>query len=307
MLDKLLTDGKDLILRAAFLRENKACGKPCAFLIAAALLAISGLAKHAPPTIHVESLYAILVALIAYHFGLRWGFIVSILACISSVTIKLCFTQSPDFISVHVNAILEFFEYAVVGYISDELSRRTKYTKDLLDRDPLTKLHTSAAFKAVLDNQVTACKKLKVPFTICYLNIEDFSSLNEKLGKSNCDHILRQFSKQLVRKSHATATVARIAGPHFAVLYPNLSYECSKPVLLSLVKNLHDFLKEKDFPVTLEIKATTVTPTVKSDSLLASLDSLLIPGFDSTPVLDYSDIDNSTDKGTIKHTLYYYV
>ncbi len=67
--------------------------------------------------------------------------------------------------------------------------------------------------------------------TISILDLDNFRSVNEKLGHVQGDLLLRAFGKILVRHLHPSEVATRYAGDEFLVIFPNTTGERAQEIL----------------------------------------------------------------------------
>jgi diguanylate cyclase (GGDEF)-like protein len=83
----------------------------------------------------------------------------------------------------------------------------------LADHDPLTELLNRARFMRDLNEAVA----LGCPVAVHCIDVDRFREINETLGQTTGDEVLRQFARRLRTLSDTTDLVARIGGDDFAL------------------------------------------------------------------------------------------
>jgi diguanylate cyclase (GGDEF)-like protein/PAS domain S-box-containing protein len=87
--------------------------------------------------------------------------------------------------------------------------------------DALTGLPNETLFTELLIAAIETGKQFNRPFAVLQANIERLSEINDALGFSHGDQLLRKFGARLERAAPAPATVARLRGDEFAILLPD--------------------------------------------------------------------------------------
>ena len=90
---------------------------------------------------------------------------------------------------------------------------------ELAHRDALTGLTTKVLFADRLEQAIAAGARAGTPVAVLVLNLDRFGDINETLGHSTGDMLLREVAARLrsvIRR--ATDTVARVGGDEFAIL-----------------------------------------------------------------------------------------
>jgi diguanylate cyclase (GGDEF)-like protein/PAS domain S-box-containing protein len=91
---------------------------------------------------------------------------------------------------------------------------------DLACLDPLTGLAHRTFFRSRL-NEAIAQGKRGIPFALLLLDMKDFSAINELLGESTADELLKAVAQRLKEQVREVDTVARLEGNTFAILQSN--------------------------------------------------------------------------------------
>ncbi|HEY4083017.1 MAG TPA: EAL domain-containing protein [Burkholderiaceae bacterium] len=98
--------------------------------------------------------------------------------------------------------------------VQDALHRLTRY-------DTLTGLPNETHFAEGLAETIATSALANRPFVLLQANVERLSEINDALGFSHGDQLLRDFGERLRKSVPESATVARLRGDEFAVLFPN--------------------------------------------------------------------------------------
>lgn len=86
--------------------------------------------------------------------------------------------------------------------------------------DPLTGLPNATRFTEAITAALDASHGPPEPFAMLQANVERLSQINDALGFSHGDQLLREFGMRLHSAMPASATVARLRGDEFAILLP---------------------------------------------------------------------------------------
>ena len=113
---------------------------------------------------------------------------------------------------------------AVVIYIRS--SRRhawrmmqvNRQVSDLAQTDALTSLVNRRAFMTQLGAAFAACRRGAKPFAVLYFDLDHFKDVNDTLGHSVGDALLRQVAVRVTACVRENDVVARIGGDEFAIL-----------------------------------------------------------------------------------------
>jgi diguanylate cyclase (GGDEF)-like protein len=98
------------------------------------------------------------------------------------------------------------------------LIRANRKVSELARTDPLTSLANRRAFLDLLAGSFAASKRGGSPFAVLYIDLDHFKDVNDTLGHTVGDILLRQVAERLKTRVRKSDIVARIGGDEFAVL-----------------------------------------------------------------------------------------
>lgn len=108
---------------------------------------------------------------------------------------------------------------AVIGICLWRLYRDADKLKRLAETDELTGLYNRRRFNEDIESESVRARRLKVPMTLLYLDVDHFKSINDTHGHAEGDRILVESARFLQRsvRQHVDRCY-RIGGDEFAVL-----------------------------------------------------------------------------------------
>src|SRR5262249_47076254 len=84
--------------------------------------------------------------------------------------------------------------------------------------DELTGLASRAGFTAALQREFARAAERGAPLSVLLVDLDDFKSLNDRVGRRAGDEVLKAFGETLRRSAREIDLAARIAGEEFALL-----------------------------------------------------------------------------------------
>lgn len=88
--------------------------------------------------------------------------------------------------------------------------------------DPLTHLANRQRFEDRLENTLIQAHRHNTAFAVCFLDLDFFKQVNDRLGHAAGDKVLQQVAQRMQGLIRDTDTLARIGGDEFALLAPEI-------------------------------------------------------------------------------------
>lgn len=99
-----------------------------------------------------------------------------------------------------------------------ELRRMTTHLEHQASHDELTGLYNRREFNARLQAALADCRGLGVPYALCYLDLDQFKTVNDICGHQAGDQMLKQITAALRVHLRPDDMVARLGGDEFGLL-----------------------------------------------------------------------------------------
>jgi diguanylate cyclase (GGDEF)-like protein len=111
------------------------------------------------------------------------------------------------------------FTHALHG--ANRLARQIEAEEEAR-KDPLTNLGNRISFHENLMEAFTRLEGSGEPFALLFLDLNDFKSVNDRLGHAAGDTLLIQVADRLLAAKGETDSIARLGGDEFAVIATNI-------------------------------------------------------------------------------------
>jgi diguanylate cyclase len=106
--------------------------------------------------------------------------------------------------------------------MNDSLEKANKQLLSLATEDTLTGIPNRNAFMEHAESTIIRCRQSKRPFTIMFMDMDGFKTINDSLGHLSGDKLLKAFSRHLVGSVRRDDFVARLGGDEFIMLLDGL-------------------------------------------------------------------------------------
>lgn len=102
--------------------------------------------------------------------------------------------------------------------VNEALTVEQKRIKHIAYHDSLTGLPNGLHFSDYLNRSISSSSRLEEPLAILFLDLDGFKMINDTLGHSAGDHLLKLVSNRLTAVLRKSDFIARIGGDEFIVL-----------------------------------------------------------------------------------------
>lgn len=224
-------------------------------VVVVALVATTGLADYATGYAMAFSLFYLLPVLLATHvLGKRAGFMVAGLAA-GVWTLAQLATGFPDFNGLRSawNLLMRFGILAVVTHLLLALETEMRQSR----YDFLTNLINRRYFVSLLEAEQNRSSRNNAPFSVLYLDIDHFKTLNDTLGHAVGDEALQIVAQILRTQSRRMDVPARMGGDEFVMLLPDTGATECRVIAERIDQAITGEFKKRHWPVGISIGAVT--------------------------------------------------
>ncbi|MBK8163223.1 MAG: GGDEF domain-containing protein [Gammaproteobacteria bacterium] len=143
---------------------------------------------------------------------------------------------------------------------AEVLEDRTRKLEEENRRDPLTGLYNRAYLNQVLAEEIRMASRHNWPFTVMFIDLDDFKRVNDEHGHLVGDVILKNTARILMENTRGSDIVARYGGEEFIVVLPGAGHDGAEMTgnrLLAAFRGTHHLIEGRDIVVTASIGAAT--------------------------------------------------
>jgi len=142
--------------------------------------------------------------------------------------------------------------------------------------DFLTGIPNRRAFYEAVEREASRCKRYRRPFTLVYLDVDNFKTVNNDRGHEEGDRLLRSVAAKLRKVTRQTDTVARLGGDEFAILLCESDVEAAVVATKGIERALIKLVQEQSWDVSFSIGARTFRqPGETVDRMVKLADELM--------------------------------
>jgi diguanylate cyclase (GGDEF)-like protein len=208
---------------------------------------------------------------VSWRTGMAW-------ALVSALIWAVLDAAGSDYSSALVpawNAIVRVAFFTMLTALAEGGKRGLERERTLSYTDSLTGVANSRRFDDRLEFSLNYLRRTGRPCTLAYIDLDDFKSVNDRLGHSEGDALLRAVATAIADRLRATDMVARLGGDEFGIVLPETDEAAAVRVLESIMTGVHETLDSR-WPVGMTIGAVTFRePPPSVDAMVAAADGLM--------------------------------
>jgi diguanylate cyclase (GGDEF)-like protein len=222
--------------------------------------------------------YLIPIAIVTWFVGRRLGIVAAIVNtfawAFSDIASEHIYSHSAIF---YWNSTVVFGIFLVLTLLLSALKDALEKQRALAFTDYLTGALNRRAFSDLLQMEIDRLQRYKHPFSVAYIDIDNFKHVNDKFGHGVGDLVLCTVADLARTQLRSTDICARLGGDEFALLFPETGQEAAQIITSKIQPCLLGEMKKNKWPVTFSIGVLTfidnIPPTV--DEVINLSDSLM--------------------------------
>jgi diguanylate cyclase (GGDEF)-like protein len=176
----------------------------------------------------------------------------------------------------YLNLVTKLGFFLVVNFTISSLKVSLEREREMARTDYLTRVANSRYFAEIASREIKRAGRYQHPFTVAYLDIDDFKAVNDRWGHSTGDELLALVATTITNNIRATDSIARLGGDEFVLLLPETGYDAASVVMQKVQQSLQAAMGRKGWPVTFSIGVVTFrTPPNTVDGMIKVADAFM--------------------------------
>jgi diguanylate cyclase (GGDEF)-like protein len=234
--------------------------KPVLFALGSLAMVLVGVGDYFATTKLLEFpvFFLIPISFFTWLLSRRAGLLASLIS--GGIILVVNLSSPMDLIGSHIaywNALIWFGFFVLITFIIAHLKVLHFRERDLARVDNLTGAATRLAFYEFTREEINRARRLNLPLTLAYIDLDCFKEINDRNGHSTGDKVLVSVAQSLQKSIRQTDMVARMGGDEFALILPNTHKDAAHKILGKVLNVLRRSMKEAGWPVTFSIGAVT--------------------------------------------------
>ena len=225
----------------------------------------------------VSIFYVIPISLATWYTDRKYGFLASIVCAF--VWLAADYDQSSPIVIQFIpvwNTVIRLSFFIIITALLSALRKSMDRERELARIDYLTGAFNSRYFYELLQNEIDRIQRFGHPFTLAYIDLDNFKSVNDKFGHTVGDKVLCSVVISVRNHLRKTDVVARLGGDEFALLLPETNQESAHVALSKIQSYLLEEMQRSNFQVTFSIGVlTSICAPQTTDELVKMADELM--------------------------------
>ena len=221
--------------------------------------------------------YLLPVAIVGWRFHYRVSGMFALAATLIWVVviIALGMPYSSAFAALWdgVSRFIVYFAFAVLlGHVRQALEQARKMAMT----DHLTGVANARYFRDLAERELEHCRRYERPFTLAYIDIDDFKDVNDEIGHSGGDRVIHAVADALKTSVRRVDEIARQGGDEFMLFLHEVDVQQAESVLHQIHSRASNLLDLRGHNVTLSIGGVTWhVPPATVDEAIHSADRVM--------------------------------
>ena len=174
------------------------------------------------------------------------------------------------------NTGIRLIFFIIVTLLLSALRNTLSREQELARIDYTTGALNARYFLDLMQWEINRVGRYKHPFTIAYIDLDDFKAINDQFGHARGDEVLRTVAVDIRACLRKTDIFARLGGDEFALLLPETGQEAARTALSKIQRSLLEKMRKNDWPLTFSIGVLICNDASQSaEDLIKKTDNLM--------------------------------
>ncbi len=216
--------------------------------------------------------YVLPISLIAWFTNKRYGLGISLISALVWLIAEIATREpySSSLIPVW-NTLIRLTFYVIITLLLSALREAVKRESELARIDYLTGAVNLRFFTNLAQMEIDRFQRYQHPFTLAYMDLDNFKTVNDKFGHAAGDQVLRTVASAVKGRMRITDIFARLGGDEFVLLLPETNQDSARSAVSKIHNGLMKEMKCNGWPLTFSIGVLTCEVAPPSTSALVKM------------------------------------
>ena len=205
------------------------------------------------------------------------GLVFSFASTVVGFLANLSAGQTYSSLSIYVwNTVIRLGFYLVVVWLGSALKKTYTLNWELARTDYVTGAISIRYFYELAQIEIQRAKRNQRAFTMAYIDLDNFKAVNDRLGHSTGDRVLRAVSDGICQQVRPADRLARLGDDEFALLLPETDGETAKAVINRIHSSIKNEMLRNGWMVTFSMGVVTFNEAPKTvDEMVKMADNVM--------------------------------
>lgn len=200
--------------------------------------------------------YLLPIAAASWFIGRAAGVLISILSAVSWIAADTLNGHPYSSYLIPIwNSFIRLGFFIIITLLISRLRIYLRHEKRLARTDPMTGAANSRHFYELAELELARSNRSGLPLTVAYIDLDNFKFVNDHLGHSQGDDVLKAVSRAAQDNMRANDVFARLGGDEFAIMLPDTNQADARSAISKIHASLLERMHRGNWPVTFSIGA----------------------------------------------------
>ncbi len=215
----------------------------------------------------VSLFYLLPIALLAWVGGRRLGIVASTVSAIVWLAVDILSGHQYSHLALVVwNAAIRFGFFITVAWLLAEVNILLEGERVMSRSDFVTGAASASYFYVLLQSEIDRASRYGHPFSLAFVDVDDFKSINDTYGHGGGDQALRSVTTHFLRRLRRSDVLGRLGGDEFGILLPEADEITARGVMSRMQQAIPLKIGDRDCVVALSIGVTTFVAAPRGPS-----------------------------------------
>jgi diguanylate cyclase (GGDEF)-like protein len=174
------------------------------------------------------------------------------------------------------NTLIRLGVFIIITFLLALVRRESLANQALVRTDFVTGALSPRAFYELAERELGRLQRQRRPLSLAYIDVDNFKAVNDQLGHSGGDRVLRALTTCFQNQTRASDLFARLGGDEFVLLLPETDERGARQVIGRIHPRLLEQLGHDKPQVTFSIGVVTFATSPGSvDRMIQTADSAM--------------------------------
>lgn len=227
--------------------------------------------------LEIDFFYLLPLSMVTWFASTQAGIATAVLATLVwALANKVISRMSPFGVGDLWNTSIELALFLVFVGLLLMLKREVRKLDDLASEDSLTGVANRRSFNRVAVAEMNRSRRFGDPFSVVYIDIDDFKRINDAQGHNVGDTLLRKVAATIREHIRDVDTVARLGGDEFVILFPETNADETKHIIERVQRHLADSVANHSWPISFSMGVVTYSePPASAEEMMGFADKVI--------------------------------